>query len=89
MYRYRMIDKSDAIFLMRGGAELVMVDFDRMTVRNLFAATFPVVVPRLASENVFLFQAEEVKEHERMGDQLEHNRWKPDFDPEDYGPLTI
>lgn len=60
MYRYRMIDKADAVSLLRAGAELVMVDFDRMTVRNLFAATFPVVAPRLVSENVFLFQSEEV-----------------------------
>ena len=58
-YHYRVIDKSLAVQLLREGAELVMVDFDR-TVRNLFAATFPVVAPRLEAENVFLFLAEEV-----------------------------
>ena len=61
-YQYRIIDKSMAVQLLSGGAELVMVDFDRMTVRNLFAATFPVVAPRPESENVFLFLAEEVRE---------------------------
>lgn len=50
------VDKVNVLRLLRQGEELIMVDFDRLILRNIFGENFPFLEKRIESKNVFFFR---------------------------------
>lgn len=50
------VNKFDVMRLLRDGEELIVVDFDRMIIRNVYSVTAPLLESRIASKNVFFFR---------------------------------
>lgn len=51
-----LISKYKVLQKLKDGEELIMVDFDRMIVRNVYTITFPLIKERIESKNVFFFE---------------------------------
>lgn len=51
-----LISKWKVLQKLKDGEELIMVDFDRMIVRNVYTITFPLIKERIESKNVFFFE---------------------------------
>ena len=51
-----LVSKINVLQLLQDGEELIMVDFDRMIIRNVYGVTFPLIKSRIDSKNVFFFK---------------------------------
>lgn len=49
------VEKVNVLRLLRQGEELIMVDFDRLIIRNVYGENFPFLEKRIESKNVFFY----------------------------------
>ena len=51
-----LISKLKVLQKLKDGEEVIMVDFDRMIMRNVYTITFPLIEERIYSKNVYFFE---------------------------------
>ena len=52
----QLVSKLKVLQKLKDGEEVIMVDFDRMIMRNVYTITFPLIEERIYSKNVYFFE---------------------------------